>query len=88
MKEFKLKSFDNTEIYCRLWDDVENPKGVIQLVHGMSEYAGRYDEFARYLNSRGYIVFGDDHRAHGLTETDQNRGKHPGNIFKKTFYTA
>lgn len=39
MKEFKLKSFDNTEIYCRLWDDVENPKGVIQLVHGMSEYA-------------------------------------------------
>lgn len=84
MKEFKLKSFDNTEIYCRLWDEVENPKGVIQLVHGMSEYAGRYDEFARYLNSRGYIVFGDDHRAHGLTETDQNRGKHPGNIFKKT----
>lgn len=84
MKEFKLKSFDNTEIYCRLWDDVKDPKGVIQLVHGMSEYAGRYDEFARYLNSRGYIVFGDDHRAHGLTETDQNRGKHPGNIFKKT----
>ena len=41
MKEFKLKSFDNTEIYCRLWDDVQNPKGVIQLVHGMSEYAGR-----------------------------------------------
>lgn len=84
MKEFKLKSFDNAEIYCRLWDDVKDPKGVIQLVHGMSEYAGRYDEFARYLNSRGYIVFGDDHRAHGLTETDQNRGKHPGNIFKKT----
>ncbi len=84
MKEFKLKSFDNTEIHCRLWDEVENPKAVVQFAHGMSEYAGRYDDFARYLNSRGYIVFGDDHRAHGLTETDQNRGKHPGNIFKKT----
>lgn len=84
MREFRLKSFDGVEIYCRLWDDVEDPKGVIQLLHGMSEHAGRYDRFAKYLNSRGYIVFADDHRAHGLTETDENRGKHPGNIFKKT----
>lgn len=84
MKEFKLKSFDNTEIFVTLWDDVNDAKGVIQLVHGMSEYAGNYDEFAKYLNSRGYIVFGDDHRAHGRTETDENRGRHKGNIFKKT----
>jgi len=84
MQEFKLKSFDDTEIYCTLWDDVDSPKGVIQLVHGMSEYAGHYDEFAKYLNSRGYIVFADDHRAHGRTETDENRGRHKGNIFKKT----
>lgn len=84
MREFKLKSFDNTELYCYLWDDVQSPKAVIQLVHGMSEHAGRYDEFARYLNSRGYIVFGDDHRAHGRTETPENRGRHKGNIFKKT----
>lgn len=84
MREFRLKSFDGVEIYCRLWDDVNDPKGVIQLLHGMSEHAGRYDRFAKYLNSRGYIVFADDHRAHGLTETDENRGKHPGNIFKKT----
>lgn len=84
MREFALKSFDGTDIYCRLWDDVQEAKGVIQLLHGMSEYAGRYDRFARYLNSRGYIVFADDHRAHGLTETDETRGTHPGNIFKKT----
>lgn len=84
MREFKLKSFDGEKIHCRLWDDVSDAKGVVQILHGMSEYAGRYDEFARYLNSRGYIVFADDHRAHGLTETDENRGKHKGNIFKKT----
>lgn len=84
MQEFKLKSFDGTEIYCTLWDDVDAPKGVVQLVHGMAEYAGHYDEVARYFNTRGYIVFGDDHRAHGRTETDENRGKHKGNIFKKT----
>lgn len=84
MREFKLKSIDGAEIFCRLWDDVPDAKGVIQLLHGMGEHAGRYDRFARYLNSRGYIVFADDHRAHGLTETDENRGNHPGNIFKKT----
>lgn len=84
MQQFKLKSFDDTEIFVTLWDDVSAPCGVIQLLHGMSEYGGHYDEFARYLNSRGYIVFADDHRAHGRTETDENRGHHPGDVFKKT----
>ena len=84
MQEFKLKSFDETEIYCTLWDDVENPKGVVQVLHGMSEYGGHYDGFARYLNSRGYVVFADDHRAHGRTESDKERGRHKGNIFRDT----
>ena len=84
MQEFKLKSFDETEIYCTIWDDVAEPKGVVQLLHGMSEYGGHYDGFAKYLNSRGYIVFADDHRAHGRTETPEERGRHPGNIFSDT----
>jgi len=84
MRQFKLKSFDETEIFVTIWDDVAAPCGVVQLLHGMSEYAGRYDAFARYMNSRGYIVFADDHRAHGRTETDENRGRHKGNVFQKT----
>lgn len=84
MQQFKLKSFDDTEIFVTIWDDVNAPCGVIQFLHGMSEYGGHYDEFAKYLNSRGYIVFADDHRAHGRTETDENRGKHDGDVFKKT----
>ncbi|MCR4726821.1 MAG: alpha/beta hydrolase [Clostridia bacterium] len=84
MREFKLKSFDETEIYCTIWDDVHAPKGVVQLLHGMSEYGGHYAGFAEYLNSRGYIVFADDHRAHGRTETEKERGRHKGNIFRDT----
>ncbi|HRR89369.1 MAG TPA: alpha/beta hydrolase [Eubacteriales bacterium] len=57
-------------IHCYLWDDVKSPKGVIQLIHGMTSYALRYDEFAKELNDKGYIVFGDDHRGHGHTERD------------------
>ncbi len=84
MQQYKMPSFDGIEIFVTIWDDVCAPCGVIQLVHGMSEYAGRYDEFARYLNSRGYIVFADDHRGHGRTETAENRGRHKGDVFAKT----
>ena len=84
MRQFKFKSFDDYPIHVNLWDDVESPKAVLQLVHGMTEYADCYDEFARFMNSKGYIVFADDHRAHGRTETDKERGRHKGNIFEKT----
>ncbi len=84
MREFFFDSFDGTKIYVTIWDDVSTPKGVVQIMHGMCEYGSCYNELARYLNSRGYIVFADDHRAHGRTETDDNRGRHKGNVFKKT----
>ncbi len=88
MKELLLRSYDNQEIFVTIWDDVSSAKGVVQILHGMSEYAGRYDAFARYLNSRGYVVFADDHRAHGRTESDKDRGRHKGDVFKKTLNDA
>ena len=66
MQQLDIKSFDSTPIHCYLWDDVESPKGVVQISHGMCEYAGRYHEVAQMFNEHGYIVFADDHRA---TET-------------------
>ena len=63
-----MKSFDGKEIYTRLWEDVAEPIGVVQICHGLGEHSGRYDHFARFLNANGYIVFADDHRAHGHTD--------------------
>ena len=63
-----MKSFDGKEIYTRLWDDVAEPKGVVQICHGLGEHCARYDDFAKFLNANGYIVFADDHRAHGHTD--------------------
>lgn len=37
----------------------------------MEEHSGRYDDFARYLNKLGYVVYADDHRGHGKTETSK-----------------
>ncbi len=84
MKQQKIESFDSTPLHCYIWDDVANPKGIVQIVHGMAEHAGRYAPFAEFLNSKGYIVFGDDHRAHGNTEPIETVGHRDGNIYKDT----
>ena len=88
MKEEKIKSFDGTELCCYLWDDVKEPIGIVQISHGMAEHALRYAPFAEFLNKNGYIVFADDHRAHGKTSANVSEKKvigfHPGNIFEDT----
>lgn len=40
-------------------------RGIVQIAHGMVEHIGRYDDFARFLASRGYAVCGADHIGHG-----------------------
>ncbi len=85
MKPVKFNSFDGTVIQCYLWDDVRGAKGVVQIAHGMAEHARRYDHFASFLNKNGYIVFADDHRAHGMTSTkSQVKGYHKGDIYFDT----
>ncbi len=74
---------DGKRISVRVWDGAKDPKGVIQIVHGMAEHGGRYDAFAQFLQSDGYVVFADDHRAHGLTDPD-TPGYCGGDIFWDT----
>lgn len=55
-------------IYATVWhnaDHVNVPIGVVQIVHGMSEYVERYEELANYLTTAGFIVCGEDHLGHG-----------------------
>lgn len=66
-KEFFLKGTDGKKIFVYCWDNVLNPKAVIQIFHGMAEHAGRYEHFAKHLNSKGFIVYINDHRGHGKT---------------------
>jgi len=54
------------QIRALIWqDDEAAPIGVIQIAHGVCEHIGRYDEFARFLVSKGYVVCGNDHLGHG-----------------------
>jgi alpha-beta hydrolase superfamily lysophospholipase len=50
-------------------------RGVVVLVHGLGEHAGRYDHVARRLNSWGFAVRGFDQYGHG--ESDGVRGALP-----------
>ncbi len=47
------------------WDEVDSPRGVVQVAHGLAEHSARYDRFARALNQAGYVVHAADHRGHG-----------------------
>lgn len=75
-------SYDGKKLFCSVWDKVEKPIGIVQILHGMAEHSRRYDDFASYLNKKGIIVFADDHRAHGKTMVRQ--GFDEGDIFDET----
>ena len=50
------------------------PKGLLHVVHGMTEYIGRYDGFMRKMAENGYITFGYDHLGHGQTASEKELG--------------
>lgn len=43
-------------------------KGIIQVVHGMTEHMGRYDTFGEYFTNNGYTVIGNDIISHGRSK--------------------
>lgn len=59
------------------WPTGSKPKGVVQLVHGMAEHIGRYDDFACFLAKNGYLVAGHDQVGHGRTTPPEHWGELP-----------
>jgi len=75
LKNFSFVDRYGKEIKYYKWSEVENPKGIVQIVHGMTEYALRYDYFAKKLCENGYIVYAHDQRGHGETSPkDEEKG--------------
>lgn len=69
------------KIHYYTWS-ATRPKGVMQIAHGLGEYAGRYERLAQALVAAGYSVYADDHRGHGRTGVEQHLGemKHMGKL--------
>lgn len=51
-----------------------SPRGVVQLLHGVGEHAGRYAALIAALTAAGFHVYADDHRGHGRTGIRQHGG--------------
>jgi len=67
---------------CR-WEPKGTPVGVLQIVHGVAEYAARYDEFATFMASKGFLVVAEDHMGHGGSiGSEGKQGYFDGGWFK------
>lgn len=65
--EFDLPMADGVAVHVRRWLPDNEPRGVVQLSHGMAEHAGRYARLAGHLVEAGFAVWAHDHRGHGGT---------------------
>ena len=65
---FSFKSSSNLcDISCKKYIPSGEIKGIFQIIHGMTEYFDRYEDFAKFLCENGYVVVGNDLLGHGLS---------------------
>ena len=64
LEEMHITSFDDTSLFVRK-TTVDNAKGLIVVVHGLSESCDRYRELVQVLNSYHYDVVSFDNRGNG-----------------------
>jgi len=66
-ERFEFTSGDGLSIACVKWIGRHHVRGVVQIAHGLGEHMGRYAELAETLVHGEFVVYGNDHRGHGLT---------------------
>lgn len=79
--DFKISEEKSVKLY--IWDEIRDndPKGVVQLMHGMAEHMQRYHAFAKFLNRNGWLVYGVDHRGCGLNVDMEHLGWDEGDMW-------
>ena len=50
------------------------PRAVVQILHGVAEHIGRYEDLADYLTGQGFAVVGNDHPGHGQSAAPGDLG--------------
>ena len=64
-KTIELQSVLRKPLDARIWLPEGEPKGIIQMVHGMAEHIDRYDGPGTAFAEAGYIAVGHTHLGHG-----------------------
>ena len=65
MHEFTLAPGKDLTLDCREYRPEGDPVGILQVIHGLGEYQGRYVSFARFLAENGFAVYTSDLPGHG-----------------------
>ena len=63
--DYFVNSCGKGKIHCCKWTPEGEIRGIVQIVHGIAEFVERYDDFANFLNSQGFLVVAEDHMGHG-----------------------
>lgn len=69
---FEFEGEKNFVFPAVLWLPEEEPKMIVQVLHGMTEHIGRYERFAECLTETGIGVVGFDLRGHGKNATSMD----------------
>lgn len=64
---FDFETKDGVKLLGRVWQTTGDPKGIVNLVHGLGEHSGRYAHVAEALTKAGYNFIAFDLRGHGLS---------------------
>lgn len=80
----EVEGYHHLKLYTYVYDKIKNPKAVVLIIHGMMEHAGRYYDFAKFLNDNGYIVVANDLRGHGHSAIDKKYGVGEKDIYAET----
>lgn len=67
---FYMSKDGKNRIHACVWRPEGEIRGVLQIIHGMSEYAERYAPFAQFLNAAGIAVCAEDHLGHGQSAAE------------------
>ncbi len=68
--DYTFEDAEGVTIHFYVWR-AGHPKAIVQIVHGVGEYATRYEDLAQALVAAGYTVYAGDLRGHGQTGLQQ-----------------
>jgi len=74
--DFAFRTVDGADLHVSGWA-IEEPKAIVQVLHGMAEYGSRYARLAEALGAAGYTTYAHDHRGHGKSVAN---GVPPGHM--------
>jgi alpha-beta hydrolase superfamily lysophospholipase len=73
LKEIEFASYNGRDtVKGWIYTPIREPRGIVQVLHGLGEHSRRYLHLILKLNEAGFIVGADDHVGHGKTAADSN----------------